>query len=100
MTRESVPNSTPALQLSTTSPPPLGRRAFGRQRPMSPDIVARNIAESITAHRDLGHDRPISFYTHDPHTQALVQAKLDAMESETDAARPTMITPPHLVGHS
>ena len=76
MTHEAS-SSTSVLQ----SPPPLqfGRRAYGRQRRMSPQIVARNIAESILAHRQRGEDRPISFYTSDPDTQALVQAKLDAL---------------------
>jgi hypothetical protein len=61
---------------------------------MSPQIVARNIAESILKHRQLGEDRPISFYTDHPDTQALVQAKLHAMVTEAGEAKPTMANPP------
>ena len=80
MTQESVPNSTSVLQTSPVSSdrPRSGRRAFGWQRRMSPQILARNIAESIITHRQLGQDRPISFYTRNPHLQALVQARLEA----------------------
>jgi hypothetical protein len=45
---------------------------------MSPQILARNIAESIITHRQLGQDRPISFYTGNPELHALVQARLEA----------------------
>jgi hypothetical protein len=45
---------------------------------MSPQIIARNIAESILTHRQLGQDRPISFYTDNPELQAMVQARLEA----------------------
>ena len=72
MTQETVPNSTSSLQHSSALSPQLGRRAFGHQRRMSPETVARNIVESIIIHRELGDDRPISQYTDDPHTQALV----------------------------
>ena len=50
MTHERT-NSTSALQPSSTPRRQFGRRAYGRQRRMSPQIVARNIAESIIAHR-------------------------------------------------
>ena len=80
MTTERLPNSTSVLQTSAVSsaPPRFGRRAFGRQRRMSPQIIARNIAESILTHRQLGQDRPISFYTDNPELQAMVQARLEA----------------------
>ena len=87
MTGNSVPNPTSALQPSSTPRRQFGRRAYGHQRRMSPQIVARNIAESIIAHRQRGEDRPISFYTHDPDTQALVQAKLDSMALAADEAQ-------------
>jgi hypothetical protein len=54
---------------------------------MPPQIVARNIAESIIANRQRGEDRPISFYTSDPDTQALVQARLDAHAISADEAQ-------------
>lgn len=76
----------------------MGRRAYGPQRRMSPHIVSRNISESIVTHRNLGDDRPISFYTHDPNTQALVQAKLATLEGKADEAQLTMANPPHLAG--
>jgi hypothetical protein len=81
MTQERLPNSTSVLQTSAVSSdqPRSGRRAFGCQRRMSPYILARNIAESILTHRQLGQDRPISFYTESPHLQALVQARLEAI---------------------
>jgi hypothetical protein len=65
---------------------------------MSPDTIARNIAESICTHRQLGEDRPISFYTPDPDTQARVQAKLDAMALAADEAMDEMATPPDRLG--
>jgi hypothetical protein len=78
MTHDSVPDSTPVPQTSPfSSPLHLGRRAFGRQRRMSPQTLARNIAESILKHRQLGQHRPISFYTANPELQALVLAQLD-----------------------
>ena len=98
MTTASVPNLTSDLQVSSSSPQRLGRRAYGRQRRMSPDIVARNIAESIVTHRQLGEDRPISFYTPDPDMQARVQTKLDAMALAADAAMDEMTTPPDRLG--
>ena len=81
MTEKSVANSTSVLQLSSTLPPhsQFGRRAYGHQRRMSQETIVRNITESIITHRQLGEDRPISQYTDDPHTQALVQTQLDAM---------------------
>jgi len=81
MTHERLPNATSVLQTSAVSSaqPRSGRRAFGRQRRMSPQILARNIAENILTHRQLGQDRPISFYTDNPHLQALVQARLEAL---------------------
>ena len=81
MTTEILPNSTSVLQTSAVSSaqPRSGRRAFGRQRRMSPQTLARNIAESILTHRQLGQDRPISFYTDNPELQALVQARLEAI---------------------
>jgi len=99
MTHEST-NSTSALQPSSTPQPQFGRRAYGRQRRMSPQIVARNIAESIIAHRQRGEDRPISFYTSDPATHALVQAKLDAMALAANEAMDEMATPPDRLGRS
>lgn len=72
-------NSTSNLQVPSSPQPQFGRRAYGRQRRMSPQIVARNIAESIIAHRQRGEDRPISSYTDHPDTQVLVQAKLDVL---------------------
>ena len=80
MTTERLPNSTSVLQTSPVSSkqPRFGRRAFGSQRRMSAQTLARNIAESIITHRQLGQDRPIRFYTHNPHLQALVQARLEA----------------------
>jgi hypothetical protein len=65
---------------------------------MSPHIVARNIAESIIAHRQRGEDRPISFYTDRPDTQALVQAKLDAMGAEANTATDATASPPASLG--
>jgi hypothetical protein len=87
MTEQIVPNPTSALQVPSSPPPQFGRRAYGHQRRMSPQIVARNIAESIIAHRQRGEDRPISFYTSDADTQALVQAKLDALAVSADEAQ-------------
>lgn len=87
MTFNKVSDSTSDPQVSSFPPPRFGRRAYGRQRRMSPQTVARNIAESIIAHRQRGEDRPISFYTHDPDTQALVQAKLDSMALAADEAQ-------------
>ena len=80
MTTERLPNSTSVLQTSAVSSaqPRSGRRAFGRQRRMSPQTLARNIAESILTHRQLGQERPISFYTDSPQLQAMVQAPLEA----------------------
>ena len=80
MTTERLPNSAPVLQTSAVSSaqPRSGRRAFGWQRRMSPQILARHIAESILTHRQLGQDRPISFYTDNPELQAMVQARLEA----------------------
>jgi hypothetical protein len=86
------------LQVSSSPPHRFGRRAYGRQRRMSPDIIARNIAESIIAHRQRGEDRPISFYTDRPDTQALVQARLDAMALATDEAMDEMVPPPDRLG--
>ena len=81
MTPSTVPNSESVLQLSSasSSQSQLGRRAFGHQRRMSQATVVRNIVDSIMTHRALGDDRPISHYTPDPDTQALVQAQLDAL---------------------
>jgi hypothetical protein len=98
MTEQSVPNSTSGLQVSSSSPQQFGRRAYGHQRRMSPQIVARNIAESIIAHRQRGEDRPISFYTDRPDTQALVQAKLDAMVLAADEAMDEAPHPPDSLG--
>jgi hypothetical protein len=98
MTIEIVPNPTSALQVPSSSPQQFGRRAYGHQRRMSPDIIARNIAESIIAHRQRGEDRPISFYTDRPDTQALVQARLDAMALATDEAMDEMVPPPDRLG--
>jgi hypothetical protein len=80
MTTLKVSDTRSALQPSSVSSaqPRFGRRAFGWQRRMSPYILARNIAESILTHRQLGQDRPISFYTESPELQALVQARLEA----------------------
>ena len=73
MMGRSVPNHTSVLQVPSSPPPQFGRRAYGRQRRMSQATVARNIVESIITHRQLGDDRPISQYTDDSNTQALVQ---------------------------
>ena len=100
MTTQSVPNSTSDLQVPSSPPPQFGRRAYGHQRRMSPQIVARNIAESIIAHRQRGEDRSISFYTNDPDTQALVQAKLDAMALAADEAMVEVATPLDRLGRS
>lgn len=97
MTHERT-NSMSDLQVPSSPPPPFGRRAYGRQRRMSPQIVARNIAESIIAHRQRGEDRPISFYTDRPDTQALVQAKLEAMALAADEAMDEVAPPPERVG--
>jgi len=80
MTPVKVSDTQSALQPSSVSSAQSrpGRRAFGWQRRMSPQILARNIVESIITHRQLGQDRPISFYTSNPHLQALVQARLEA----------------------
>jgi hypothetical protein len=98
MTSEKVPNSTSALQVPSSPPPRFGRRAYGHQRRMSPQIVARNIAESILKNRQRGEDRPISFYTSDPTTQALVQAKLDAVGAEANTATDATASPPASLG--
>ena len=99
MTHERT-NSTSILQVPSSPPPQFGRRAYGRQRRMSPQIVARNIAESIIAHRQRGEDRPISFYTDHPDTQALVQAKLDALAMSADEAMDEVATSPDRLGRS
>ena len=80
MTHVKVSDTQFALQPSSvfSAQPRFGRRAFGRQRRMSPQILARHIAESILTHRQLGQDRPISFYTDNPELQAMVQARLEA----------------------
>lgn len=79
MTTTKVSDIQSAVQPSSvaSAPPRSGRRAFGRQRRMSPQILARNIAESMLIHRQLGQDRPISFYTDNPELHALVQARLE-----------------------
>jgi len=87
MTNAKVTDSTSDLQVPSSPAPQFGRRAYGHQRRMSPQIVARNIAESILKHRQLGEDRPISFYTSDADTQVLVQAKLDALAVSADEAQ-------------
>lgn len=79
MTKHKVSDSLSDLQVTVSHPLQFGPRAFGPQRPTSQATVVRNIAESIITHRQLGQDRPISFYTRNPDTQALVQAKLDAL---------------------
>ena len=80
MTHVKVSDTQSTLQPSSvpSAPPRFGRRAFGRQRRMSPQILARHIAESIITHRQLGQDRPISFYTGNPELHALVHARLEA----------------------
>ena len=85
MTNVKVSDPLSALQPSSvaSAPPRSGRRAFGWQRRMSSDIIARNIAESICAHRQWEQDRPISFYTSNPDLQALVQARLEAVATAT-----------------
>ena len=85
MTLNKISDSQSVLQPSSvaSAPPRSGRRAFGWQRRMSSQIIARNIAESIVMHRQCGQDRPISFYTDNPHTQALVQARLEAQAIAT-----------------
>lgn len=80
MTKRIVSDSTSSLQIPpSSSTPQFGRRAYGRQRHTSQATLARNIAYSIMYHYELGKDRPISFYTTDPHLQALVQVQLDAV---------------------
>ena len=93
MTTERLPDATSVLQTSApfSAPPPSGRRAFGPQRRMSPQTVAQNIARSIIAHRQLGQDRPIRFYTDHPDIQALVQARLNALV----ASAPETALPEH-----
>ena len=98
MTTPKVSNLTSNLQVPSSPPPQFGRRAFGWQRPTSPQILARNIAESIHTHRQLGEDRPISFYTDDADTQALVQAKLEAMALAANEARDEAATPQDSLG--
>ena len=91
MTSETVPNSLSVLQPSSVLPAQqFGRRAFGRQRRMSRATVARNIVDSILTHRQLGQDRPITFYTYDPATQDLAQDLLDALVMTADEAVATM----------
>ena len=58
---------------------------------MSQATVVRNIVESIITHRQQGQDRPISHYTHDPETQALVQAELDALVMAFDETAQAML---------
>ena len=58
---------------------------------MSQKTVVRNIVESIITHRQQGQDRPISQYTHDPETQALVQAELDALVMAFDETAQAML---------
>jgi len=55
---------------------------------MSPQTVARNIAQSILAHRQLGQDRSIPFYTDHPDIQTLVQARLEALAASSDVTSP------------
>jgi hypothetical protein len=85
MTLNKISDSQSVLQPSSvaSAPPRSGRRAFGWQRRMSPQILARNIAESILLHRQCGQERPISFYTDNPDLQALVQARLEAVATAT-----------------
>jgi hypothetical protein len=52
----------------------------------------------MIAHRQRGEDRPISFYTNDPDTQALVQAKLGAVALAADEAMDEVATPPNRLG--
>ena len=98
MTCNKVSDPTSALQPSSTPQAQFGRRAYGRQRRMSPQTIARNIAESILAHRQRGEDRPISFYTSDAATQALVQIKLKAMALTAHESRDEVATPPDRLG--
>jgi hypothetical protein len=85
MTLNKISDSQSVLQPSSvaSAPPRSGRRSFGWQRRMSPQILARNIAESILLHRQCGQERPISFYTDNPDLQALVQARLEAVATAT-----------------
>ena len=100
MTLNKISDPQSVLQPSfvACAPPRSGRRAFGWQRRMSPDIIARNIAQIICAHRQLGDHRPIRFYTLNPDTQTRVQAKLEAMALAPDAAMNDMATPPDHLG--
>ena len=93
MTKPNVSEYTSVLQLPSASPvqPQFGRRAYGSHRRMSQATVARNIVESIIMHRQQGQDRPISQYTHDPDTQALVQAELDALVMAFDETAQAML---------
>ena len=100
MTTQNVSDSTSVLQHSSASPvlPQFGRRAYGCHRRMSQATVVRNIVESIIMHRQQGQDRPISHYTLDPDTQALVQVELDALVMAFDETAQAMLNPPGLLG--
>ena len=102
MTVAKISNSTSVLQHSSALPvqPQFGRRAYGSHRRMSQKTVVRNIVESIITHRQQGQDRPIGQYTHDPETQALVQAELDALVMAFDETAQAMLNSVDLVPHS
>ncbi len=98
MTYDRVPNPTSDLQVTVSHPLQFGRRAYGCHRRMSQATVVRNIVESIITHRQLGQDRPISHYTPEPDTQALVKTQLDALVVAVDEAAQAMLNPPDLLG--
>lgn len=60
-----------------------GRRAFGRQRRMSQDVIVRNIVDSILSHADKGLIRPVFMYTKNTDTQELVLAQLEKLGLDT-----------------
>jgi hypothetical protein len=64
--------------LSETDPVRYGRRAFGVQRPTSPEQRAQYIAESILLHQDEGRTRTLADYgiDHNSAMAALVAAWL------------------------
>lgn len=66
------------------------RNAFGPQRPMSPDVKARNVAESITAHSLALTQETWTRYglQENPEQQARVCALLDAQAITILAASP------------
>jgi len=58
-----------------------GRRAYGHQRPTTPDERAKYIAESVLMHQDEGRVRTMADYgiEHNPTMVALVAAWLERL---------------------